>query len=78
MGKGTITIRIDDEIDARLQRLADQTHRTKSFYIREAILEHLDDIEDVYLADKRLEDTRTGKARAIPLEEVMLRYDLEN
>jgi RHH-type rel operon transcriptional repressor/antitoxin RelB len=73
-----INFRVEDDLDDRLDTLARETNRTKSFYIREAIHEHLEDIEDIYLAEKRLEDVRAGRAKTIPLEEVMRRHDLEN
>jgi RHH-type rel operon transcriptional repressor/antitoxin RelB len=50
-----LAIRLDPEIESRLERLAKKTGRTKTFYAREAILEHLDDLEDTYLAKQRLE-----------------------
>ena len=49
-----LAIRLDPEIERRLERLAEKTGRTKTFYAREAILEHLDDLEDIYLASERL------------------------
>ena len=48
----------------------------KTFYARVAILEHLDDLEDLYLAEQRLIDARAGKTKAVPLENVMKRYGL--
>jgi len=50
-----LAIRLDPEIERRLERLAKMTGRTKTFYAREAILEHLEDLEDIYLATQRLE-----------------------
>lgn len=50
-----LAIRLDPDIENRLERLAKRTGRTKTFYAREAILEHLDDLEDIYLASTRLE-----------------------
>ena len=50
-----LAIRLDPDIESRLERLAKRTGRTKTFYAREAILEHLGDLEDIYLASKRLE-----------------------
>lgn len=50
-----LAIRLDPEIERRLDLLAKKTGRTKTFYARQAILEHLDDLEDGYLALKRLE-----------------------
>lgn len=51
-----LAIRLESEIEERLARLAKKTGRTKTFYAREAILEHLDELEDGYLALKRLEN----------------------
>ena len=73
-----LAIRLPIEIENRLEALAKATGRSKTFYAREAILEHLDDLEDVYLAEQRLIDLRAGKSQAIPLEDVMKRYGLED
>lgn len=73
-----LAIRLPKEIEERLDTLAKKTGRTKSFYVREAILEYLDDMEDVYLAEKRLADIKSGKSRPRPLKEVMKRYGMED
>ncbi len=49
-----LALRLPEEIEQRLADLAAKTGRTKSFYAREAILEHLSELEDVYLAAERL------------------------
>lgn len=49
-----LAIRISEDISKRLSLLAKKTGRTKTFYVREAILEHLEDLEDTYLASQRL------------------------
>ena len=49
-----LAIRLDPDTESRLDRLAKKTGRTKTFYAREAILEHLEDLEDIYLATQRL------------------------
>jgi len=72
-----VSLRIPNAIATRLQRLAARTGRSKTFYITEAILEHLDDLEDIYLAEKRLADIRAGKTETVPLEDVMKRHGLE-
>lgn len=72
-----LAIRLPGEIENRLEALAQATGRTKTFYAREAILEHLDDLEDLYLAEQRLIDIRAGKTQTVPLEEVMKRYGVE-
>ena len=65
-----LALRLPPEIEKRLEDLARKTGRTKSFYAREAILEHLDDLEDLYLAEQRV---REG-GPTISLDEVMRKY----
>lgn len=72
-----LAIRLPVEIEERLETLAKSTGRTKTFYAREAILEHLDDLEDLYLAEDRLIKLRAGRSQTVPLEEVMKRYGVE-
>lgn len=74
----TYSIRLPHEIEERLERLSLQTGRSKSFYVKEAIIDHLDDIEAVYLAEKRLENIRAGRTQTIPLQEVMKRYGMDS
>lgn len=66
-----LAIRLPAEIEERLDALAKATGRTKTFYAREAILEHLRDLEDLYLAEQRLIDIQSGKTRTLPLDEVI-------
>ncbi len=51
-----LALRLPKGIEDRLDALAKRTGRTKSFYAREAILEHLEDLEDYYLAKDALAD----------------------
>jgi RHH-type rel operon transcriptional repressor/antitoxin RelB len=71
-----LAIRLPAEIEDRLEALAKATGRTKTYYAREAILEYIDDLEDVYLAEKRLEDIRSGRKKTVPLEKVMKRHGM--
>ncbi len=73
-----VSIRLPDDVSARLQSLAQLTGRSKTFYMIEAIKEYIDDIEDLYLAESRLADIRSGKTKTIPLEEVMKQYGMES
>lgn len=71
-----LAIRLPEEIEKRLEELAKKTGRTKSYYVRQAILEYLEDMEDYYLAEERLKSF--NEAKNIPLEEIMKRYGLED
>ncbi len=51
-----LAIRLPEEIEKRLAKLAAKTGRSKTFYAREAIMQHLDELEDTYLAQERLND----------------------
>ena len=73
----SVSLRLPDEVTQRLENLAALTGRSKTFYMVEAILEHIDDLEDLYLAEQRLIDIRAGKTKTVPLEKVMKRYGLE-
>jgi RHH-type rel operon transcriptional repressor/antitoxin RelB len=73
-----LAIRLPESIEKRLDRLAKRTGRTKTFYAREAILAHLEDLEDLYQAERNLDRIRSGKDRPIPLDEVIERHGLED
>jgi RHH-type rel operon transcriptional repressor/antitoxin RelB len=59
----TTTVRFTLEIEERLNRLAKETGRAKSFYIKEMVEGNIDTIEDCYLADSVLERIRAGKEK---------------
>lgn len=67
-----IAVRLPAAIEKRLERLARKTGRSKTFYVRQAILQHLSDLEDYYLAVRRLEENLQG----VPLDEVERRLGL--
>ncbi len=69
-----LALRLPVKLEKRLEKLARATGRTKAYYAREAIVEHLDDIEDYYLGMRRLEQ----KSRGIPLAEIEKRLGLED
>jgi RHH-type rel operon transcriptional repressor/antitoxin RelB len=72
-----LAIRLPPEIEDRLAKLARRTGRTKTFFAREAILEHLENLEDLYMAERRLIANRAGRSQSVPLEDVMKRYGME-
>ena len=58
-----ISIRLPADLEQRLEFLARQTGRTKAFYIRAALLDKIDDLEDYYLAADVLEARRPPTRR---------------
>ena len=73
-----LAIRLPQSVEKRLENLARRTGRTKTFYAREAILQHLEDLEDMYLAERALERIRNGQDDTIPLKDVLKRHDMED
>jgi RHH-type rel operon transcriptional repressor/antitoxin RelB len=69
-----LAIRLPRSIEKRLEKLARRTGRTKTYYVREAILERLEDLEDMYLAEGALERIRSGEDQTIPLKDVVKRH----
>ena len=69
-----LNVRLPDEVVVRLDELARKTRRTKAYYVREAILEHLEDLEDYYLAIDRLEKNH----EAITIDEVERQLGLDD
>ncbi|OLE57894.1 MAG: CopG family transcriptional regulator [Chloroflexi bacterium 13_1_20CM_2_59_7] len=68
-----LAIRLPEKVEKRLADLAKRTGRTKTYYAREAILQHLDELEDIYLAERRLEAVRAGRSRTVPIEKLLRR-----
>jgi len=68
-----LAVRIPNEIETRLDKLATLTGRPKSFYVREALQAHLDEIEDTYTALYRMEHP----AKRWTLEELEKGLDLK-
>lgn len=63
------SVRLEAEMERRLDELAQRTGRSRAYYVREAIETHLDDLEDVYLADQRMADLRAGRSRRHSISE---------
>lgn len=66
-----VAIWLPKDIEDRLAALATATGRTKSSLARQAIVQNLDDLEDLYLAQQRLIEIQAGRVHSIPLEAVL-------
>lgn len=73
-----LALQLPPEIEARLDALAKATGRTKSDCARKAIIDQLEDMEDIYLAEREIEDIRAGRSDTVPLSDVMCEYGLED
>ena len=71
------SIRLDPAIEQRLDNLAAQTGRTKAYYLRELVMNGLEDLEDYYLAAATMERVRKGEEKLYPAEQVRKDLGLE-
>lgn len=65
------TIRLPDEIEQRINDLAASTKRSRSFYLREAVVRALPELEWEYGIAQRAEDARSGRAKTVTLEQAV-------
>ena len=71
-----LAVRLDKPLEERLEKLADKTGRTKTWYARKAIETYLDDIEDAALAAAAYEEYILDGGASSSLEEVRSRLGL--
>ena len=68
-----LAIRLSKEMETRMNLLAKRTGRTKTFYARQALEEHIGDLEDLYIAEARLADIDAGRVVPLSWDEVRKR-----
>jgi RHH-type rel operon transcriptional repressor/antitoxin RelB len=69
-----LTIELPEDIENKLDVLAKQLGKTQTDCIQEAVIEYLNDLEDLMIAKQRLE--QLDESKTISLEEMMQRYDV--
>lgn len=50
-----LAIHLPDDIEKRLEVLAKETGRSSTYYVEEAVIDHLEILEDIYFSLSRLE-----------------------
>lgn len=66
----TASVNLSDEIGAKLERLAARTGRSKSYYLREAVETHIDQLVRDYEILETAQNVRAGRERTHSLAEV--------
>ncbi len=65
-----LSVRLPEDIEKRLEALAKATGRSKTYYVRAALLEKLEDMEDLYMAEAVMERIASGEEGVSSLEDV--------
>ena len=73
-----LAIRLPADMEKRLEKLARRTGRTKSYYAREAILRHMEDLEDIHLAELAYARYLKGQEETVPLQNIMKRLGMDD
>jgi RHH-type rel operon transcriptional repressor/antitoxin RelB len=73
-----VSIRLEPEIEQRLDHLAAKTGRSKSYFLRELIESGLDDHEVFYLADLAMQRVRKGTEQILSAEQVRKNLELDH
>nr|WP_314738705.1 DUF6290 family protein [uncultured Haemophilus sp.] len=74
----TLTVRLSNELQTRLNNLVMQTGHTQSYYVQAALEAYMEDLEDLLTANATLERIRSGQEKTFSLEEVERELNLES
>jgi predicted DNA-binding protein len=70
-------LNIEEDLLKKLESIAVVTKRSKAFLVKEALKEHLDDLELAYKADQIYEDVCAGKVKTLSQEEIEKEYGIK-
>ncbi len=70
-----LSVRLPKEMEARIERLAKATKRPKSFFVKEALSNYLEDMEEYYEALKRRNDPNRNLISLEELEHALELHD---
>ncbi len=65
MSTAVVSVRLDSEVKDRLDALSAATGRPAAFYVREALVEHLDELEYAYAIAGEAEAIRRGEIETV-------------
>ena len=71
-----IALQLPPDIERRLEELAERTGKPTSFHVEQAVLDLLDELDDIHLAEQRLAEIKAGRTSTISLLDVMARHGL--
>jgi RHH-type transcriptional regulator, rel operon repressor / antitoxin RelB len=65
-----LSVRLPEDIEKRLDALAKASGRSKTYYVREALIAKLEDMEDIYMAEAVAERVLSGEEKSYPLADL--------
>lgn len=73
--KKLINIRMDENILAELDNYGSVLERTRTYLIEKAVAAYFDTLDEI-VADKRIDDVKSGRTKVMSLEEVANKLEL--
>ncbi|MER2265895.1 type II toxin-antitoxin system RelB family antitoxin [Methylobacterium oxalidis] len=73
-----LALDLPPDLERRLEAWAQRTGRSASEHVRDALREHLDTLDDIEVAERRLAALRRGESGTVPLDALAARYGLED
>ncbi len=71
-----MSLRLPADIEERLAALSTLTGRSKTFYATQAIIDHIDDLEDANYSSEILARVRAGVEARASLNALLVEYGL--
>ncbi len=71
-----LSVRLTADEEARLDALAARTGRTKTFYVRQAIAAHLEELEELYWADEAVREWEASGRNSRPADQLWDELDV--
>lgn len=76
--KTVLTVKLDEDLNRVLSERAIREGRSKSFYVREGLIQYLEDLEDLEAADAAYKDWAADDFKTHKWEDVRLRLGLDD
>ncbi len=76
MSKKAINIRLEENILSELDGYAKELERTRTYLISKAVSNYFDTLDEM-VADKRIDDIKSGNSKPIPLDEVLAKAGID-
>ena len=73
----SLSLELPNDIANRLRDLAMRSGRTEANLAMEAICQYIQDLEDLYVAEKRLEELNSGKTKPLSLDDLIDKYGID-
>ncbi len=73
-----LTVNLGNELEKRLSGISKRTGRSKNFYVRQAVEQHVEDLENYYMALDAWTEYKNSGQNSLTLKEVSKHLGLDD